>query len=112
MSQRNQFIDILNELASWLEFHGCQPIQWVVCGGVAMALQQLSQRPTVDVDVLGEWNPEMMEIIQIDEFPEKVKTCIRRVVEIHPELSGLKMNWVNLGPRRLVTSGLPKGFEK
>src|SRR5258706_3502090 len=105
-----QLLDLLNELAYWLEFYGCESIEWVVCGGAAMALQNLNMRLTVDVDVLGQWDSTLMELIQLTDFPEKVKTCIRRVVESHPELSGFKTNWVNLGPKQLAAIGLPKGF--
>jgi len=38
-----------------------------------------------------------MEIACIGGFSETVKSCIRRVVENHPELTGLGEKWVNLG---------------
>jgi len=75
-----------------------------------MALQGLSTRATRDVDVLGVWDSHLDEVICIKEFPDKVKSCIKRVLNDHPELSGLRENWINLGPSNLATIGLPEGF--
>jgi hypothetical protein len=105
-----KIMELLQELADWLELEESSPVEWVVCGGAAMALQNLNPRATRDVDVLGLWNAALMEIVRVEEFPEKVKSCIRRVADGHPELEGLKENWVNLGPRRLAEFGLPNGF--
>lgn len=100
---------LLAELADWLDHHECDPVEWVVCGGVALALQGLHTRTTRDVDVLGNWDTPGSEIAGIDDFPEKVKVCIERVIQDHPELQGTR--WINLGPRHLVEFGLPDGFE-
>lgn len=100
---------LLAELADWLDHHECDPVEWVVCGGVALALQGLHTRTTRDVDVLGTWDTPGSEIAGIDDFPEKVKVCIERVIQDHPELQGTR--WINLGPRHLVEFGLPDGFE-
>ncbi len=100
---------LLHELADWLEFEDCEPVEWVVCGGVALAFQGLRLRTTRDVDVLGNWNAADLVVSYIEDFPSKVKECIRKVAENHPELSGLGANWINLGPRSLA-HGLPKGF--
>ncbi|MCX5658428.1 MAG: hypothetical protein NTW19_01745 [Planctomycetota bacterium] len=101
---------LLEELAEWLDFEDCDPVEWVVCGGVALALQGLQNRTTRDVDVLGNWNVQTMEIACIEAFPEKVRACILRVVQRHPELSGFSESWINLGPRQLAKRGLPDGF--
>ncbi len=77
-----------------------------------MALQELNLRTTRDVDVLGQWNASLMKFTRVNQFPDNVKACIRRVAQNHPELTGLEDNWVNLGPRRLAEFGLPKGFEQ
>ena len=107
---RNMLESLLHELADWLEFDDCEPVEWVVCGGVALAFQGLRLRTTRDVDVLGDWKAADMVIACIEDFPSKVKTCIQRVTENHPELWGLGTNWINLVPRRLAAHGLPKGF--
>ncbi|MBI5725525.1 MAG: hypothetical protein HZA50_16325 [Planctomycetes bacterium] len=106
------FKTLLNELAEWLDFEDCEPVDWVVCGGTALMLQGLQTRVTRDVDVLGNWHAQSMEITLIEDFPEKVKACIQKVIENHAELSGLKNKWVNLGASRLAKFGLPKGFEQ
>lgn len=107
---RDILSDLLAEFANWLQFEGIESIEWLVCGGVAMALQNLNTRTTQDVDVLGEWNPSTLEVLSVDHFPENVNSCIRRVVSNHPELEGFKDNWINLGPSHLAKVGLPNGF--
>ncbi len=101
---------LLNELAQWLEFEGVESVEFLVCGGVALALQDLNDRATKDVDVLGEWNSSLLEVTCLKVFPEKVNSCIRRVAAAHRELEGLGANWVNLGPTHLAEQGLPEGY--
>ncbi len=103
---------LLEELADWLVYEDCQPVEWVVCGGVALALQDLTARSTRDVDVIGQWDAVLMQITRVEEFPQKVRYCIGQVAKAHPELKGMNEHWVNLGPRRLAEWGLPRGFEQ
>lgn len=103
---------LLDELAHWLEFEDCEPVEMVVCGGMALALQRLSVRPTRDLDVLGRWNGATREIELMEDLPAEVKKCVKRVADGHPELSGLDEKWVNPGPGRLAALGLPAGFEQ
>jgi hypothetical protein len=103
---------LLAELAEWLDFEDCDPVDWVVCGGTALMLQGLQSRTTRDVDVLGNWNGERMEIVATQDFSHAVKACIRKVIENHPEMPDLREKFVNMGPSQLVKFGLPKGFEQ
>lgn len=104
--------ELLEELAEWLAFEDCEPVEWVICGGLALTLQGLQARATRDVDVLGAWNPQRVEVASMEDFPEKVKACIERVAEDHPELAEFGAKWVNLGPSQLAQWGLPEGFEQ
>jgi hypothetical protein len=110
ITSRDTLIALLNELADWLKFENTGPVEWVVCGGVALALQGLNDRSTKDVDVLGGWEAGAMEVTLLERFPAPILSCIQRVAENHPELSGLRKDWVNLGPRALAKHGLPKGY--
>jgi hypothetical protein len=101
---------LLQELDQWMELEDCPPVDWVVCGGAALSLQKLQARPTRDVDVLGRWDETILDIAGIEAFSEEMVRCIDRVVTNHPELTGMGQNWINLGPRALVKSGLPHGF--
>jgi len=101
---------LLRELDQWMEFQDCPPVDWVVCGGAALGLQGLQDRPTRDVDVLGRWDDALLDVAGIEAFPEEVLACIQRVADNHPELAGMGRNWINLGPRALVQAGLPEGF--
>jgi len=107
---RDTMLRLLQELDEWMEFEDCPPTDWVVCGGTALGLQELVDRPTRDVDVLGNWDETLLNIILIEKFDDKILICIRRVADNHPELTGMKKNWVNLGPRTLAQAGLPTGF--
>jgi len=103
---------LLFELAQWLEFENCELVEWVICGGAAMALSEFNVRATQDVDVVGAWNANRSKIESLDDFSEPLKSCIARVAAGHPELAGFGQQWVNLGPAKLVRFGLPPQFEK
>ncbi len=106
----NTLNSLLQELADWLLLDDCQPVEWVVCGGAALALQDLQSRTTRDVDVLCEWDG--LTVTCIAKFPDEIKTCIQKVADSHPELRGLGNKWINLGPSKLARDGLPSGFEQ
>lgn len=107
---RDAILRLLQELDQWMELEDCPPVDWVVCGGAALGLQELQDRPTRDVDVLGQWNEAVLDVTGIETFPDEMVACIKRVVDNHPELAGMGPNWINLGPRALVQAGLPEGF--
>ncbi len=107
---RDAILRLLEELDHWMELEDCPPVDWVVCGGAALGLQQLQDRPTRDVDVLGRWDETVLDVAAIETFPDEMVACIKRVVDNHPELAGMGQNWINLGPRALVRGGLPEGF--
>lgn len=107
---RDAILRLLQELDQWMEQEDCQSVDWVICGGAALGLQGLRDRPTRDVDVLGRWNGAALSVASIEAFGEEILGCIKRVVNNHPELEGLGQNWVNLGPRALAQAGLPEGF--
>jgi hypothetical protein len=107
---RDTILRLLQELDQWMELEDCPPVDWVVCGVAALGLQELQDRPTRDVDVLGQWNEADLAVIGIETFPDELVACIERVVDNHPELAGMGQNWINIGPRALVQAGLPEGF--
>ncbi len=108
----NTLNSLLIELGDLLSLEDFNPVEWVVCGGAALALQKLQSRATQDIDVLADWNATDLTVMCIKEFPAKLKDCIQRVVANHPELEGLKSKWINLGPARIAAGGLPEGFEE
>jgi len=103
-------LQMLQELDQRMEFEGCPPADLVVCGGAAFGLLKLHDRPTRDVDVLGGWDRAARRITLIEAFDEKLQACIERVAQSHPELAGMGLDWINLGPRSLAKAGLPEGF--
>lgn len=100
-------LSLLRELNDALLLEQAPHVEWVICGGAALAIQGLSRRTTQDVDVLGSPIPEG---VAIGPFPPAVVRAIDRVAAAHPQLRGLGRAWVNTGPQELARRGLPKGF--
>ena len=82
---------LLRELNDALAIEGAEPVDWIICGGTALGLLGLVQRPTRDC------------------FPPSVERAIVRAAEAHPELQSSGISWVNLGPKGLLDFGLPPG---
>jgi hypothetical protein len=100
---------LLRELNDALAIEGAEPVNWIVCGGTALGILGLVRRPTRDVDVIGAWSAEALQVIQLDRFPLPVERAIARVADAHPELRSSGISWVNLGPKGLLNFGLPPG---
>ena len=100
---------LLRELNDALAIEGAEPADWIVCGGTALGILGLVQRPTRDVDVISGWSSATLQIVQIDRFPPAVERAIVRVADAHPELKSSGISWVNLGPKGLLDFGLPPG---
>jgi hypothetical protein len=100
---------LLRELNDALAIEGAEPVNWIVCGGTALGILGLVRRPTRDVDVIGAWSAEALQVIQLDRFPLLVERAIARVADAHPELRSSGISWVNLGPKGLLNFGLPPG---
>ncbi|MEY4787358.1 MAG: hypothetical protein RL692_1252 [Planctomycetota bacterium] len=101
---------LLKELNDALLLEDAAPVDWIVCGGTALALQGIGTRSTRDVDVLGNWMPQELQIVAIGIFPPAVERAIARVAEAHSELLEIGSRWVNLGPQEIVKCGLPERF--
>lgn len=104
---------LLRELNDALAIEGAEPVDWIVCGGTALGIIGVVQRPTRDIDVIGGWSSATLEIVQIDQFPLAVERAIARVADAHPELQSFGITnerpWVNLGAKGLLNFGLPSG---
>ena len=103
-------LPLLRELDAALLLEDADPVDWIVCGGTALALQGFGVRTTQDIDVLGTPIPGSTGIAVIGAFPPAVQRAIARVAAAHPELVGMGPNWVNLGPQAIASAGLPAGF--
>lgn len=107
----DHILGLLKELNDALTLETAEPVEWVICGGTALALHGLIRRTTRDVDVLGDRSSSGVEVAAVRRFPDPVVRAIQRVADAHPELQLKRSSWVNLGPRQLVDWGLPDGFE-
>jgi len=101
---------LLKELNDALLLEDAAPVDWIVCGGTALALQGFGTRTTRDVDVLGNWMRQELQIVAIGTFPPAVERAIVRVAQAHSELLDMGSRWVNLGPQEIVKHGLPERF--
>ena len=100
---------LLRELNDALSLEGAGHVDWIVCGGTALALKGMLSRTTQDVDVIAAWSASSLDVIGLRDFPPAVERAIDRVAAAHPELRAAGKRWVNLGPRRLLEFGLPAG---
>ncbi len=102
---------LLRELNDALALEGADPVDWIVCGGTALAILELVRRTTRDVDVIAGWSETARQVIELDRFPPAVLRAIARVADAHPELNASDISWVNLGAKGLLAFGLPVGCE-
>jgi hypothetical protein len=100
---------ILRELDAALALEGAVPVEWIICGGTALAIRGLARRTTRDVDVIAAWSPQSLEIVPLERFARPVERAIDRVAAAHPELQSGGLRWVNLGASGLLRFGLPPG---
>ncbi|HCU25399.1 MAG TPA: hypothetical protein DF383_10290 [Deltaproteobacteria bacterium] len=70
-------------------------VEVAICGGTALNLAGLLERPTKDVDVLAP-----------DPWPE----VLEKAVELTAKRFNLKPDWMNPGPVDLLRMGLPQGY--
>lgn len=103
---------ILAELDRALTIESAKPARWLVCGGVALALQGLTSRSTSDLDVIGSLSDIAFGVTPMDGFPTEVLRAIDRVALSRPELQTGSTRWVNLGASGLLRFGLPDGLER
>ncbi len=89
-----------------------QRFDLVVIGGGALLLQDLIQRPTLDLDAValvaaGKW-------VSSKPLPEKFLEAVRDVAEAFglPYEPRHEKDWINGGPSMLLKLGLPEGFEE
>jgi hypothetical protein len=109
MIDHHEAPDLLRELNDALVLEGSDPVDWVVCGGTALALRGLITRATQDLDVIGGWGANVLEVVRLNQFPDSVNRAIDRVADVHHELRASGHRWVNLGPQGLLRLGLPPG---
>lgn len=70
-------------------------LEVAICGGTALNLSGLIDRPTQDVDVVS---------------PEKWPDPFQQAVNITAKKYNLKPDWMNPGPVDLFRQGLPEGY--
>lgn len=108
--QGRDFEKYLRALALQLKAVGSRRMELVVCGGAALGLLGLSDRPTRDIDVLGEIKsepgarPRLVEPVDIALFEQAAGKVARDY--------GLPEDWINLGGVWQVGLGLPEGIEE
>lgn len=75
----------------------------VVCGGAALAVLNLVQRTTKDIDVIGQFKDGQIEYTGFDsKFKEQIS-----IVAV---LFNLPSDWINTRPESFIRSGLPPGL--
>lgn len=98
---------MLKALGELLEEEGFDPVDMLVCGGMAQVLQRFTTRRTTDIDSLGfventEGRPRLLKPI----FDVPLRMAIERVGTVH----GKGKNWLNSGAISLHDTELPEGL--
>ena len=97
-------------LGEKMQFRQCQPLGLVICGGAALNVMGLIERPTIDADVLAlvlvRGDKASLQAAP-DMLPADVRECI---AEVSDDLGLGKQQWLNTGPRDLFAKGLPEGL--
>lgn len=106
-SKTEQIYVWLTALAEKMDAHRCEPLGLVVCGGAALRVLGVLDRPTKDVDVIA-LSMKNRLAPTTDEFPAGFREC---VVEVAEDL-GLATDWLNRGPSKLLDMGLPDGWRQ
>ena len=98
----------LKRLNSRMVYGEVAPVEIVVCGGAALIVNKLVSRSTRDVDIvaLAHSRGANVELSREKLLPEEIR---RLVAEIGIEL-GIREDWLNFGPSRLLKFGLPAGL--
>jgi hypothetical protein len=100
---------LLRALSEKMDFYACQPLGIVVCGGAALNVMGVLDRPTRDVDVIalastGKGPLRLSEAT----FPEEVRRCVHEVAADFGESQA----WLHCGPAEIFRKGLPQGMEQ
>ena len=92
---KGELLRYLKEVAEIYTDLGGPVLEVAICGGTALNLAGLLERPTQDVDVIAP-----------AEWPE----ALQQAVSITARRFNLKSDWMNLGPVDLFLMGLPTGY--
>jgi len=107
LSNAEQVKRLLRALSEKMESHRCRPVGLVVCGGAAMNVAGLVERPTRDIDVLATAEDRLGGTeLRPAELPDDLRECVRQVAQEF----GLPAGWLNPGRRELFGKGLPEGI--
>lgn len=94
---------LLDYLGQQLELRQVDPLTIVVCGGSALNVMGLVERPTRDIDVLGRLEDEGVVRADLpDGFWAAADTVAREF--------DLDEKWINAEPSIMVETGLPEGL--
>lgn len=101
--------EALHRLGKKMLYRGIEPVSLVVCGGSALNVLNIGERPTGDMDVLSLVKEENGEL-KLDRqrvLPDAFKEVI---AETAADLGIPDTEWLNMGPSHVLNWGLPDGF--
>lgn len=103
--------EALKRLNMKMVYEEMTPINMVSCGGGALNLLGLINRPTTDLDIIGLAKVDTKSKLRIEFAKTLPPRFSELIAEIGRELR-LRHDWLNLGPSVLLDFGLPPGFDE
>ncbi len=98
---------LLRQLGEALQDMDSDPIEILVCGGMALIMQGLVVRPTTDIDGIGFIDDEEGSLVL--RSPD-MQHAFREARERVATANSLGNRWINFQSRTLIDNGLPEGI--
>lgn len=99
--------EYLEALGSILEKESGEPLDILVCGGMALILQGLIDRRTRDIDGIAlVTEKDGAYVLKKPHLKKAFKKALRRVAAVY----GITPNWISFQARTLLDDGLPPGI--
>lgn len=98
---------LFSQLGEALQEGGSDPIDILVCGGMALIMQDLVVRPTTDIDGIGcVVDEEGSLVLRSPDMQHAFRQARERVAAANE----LGNRWINFQSRTLIDNGLPEGI--
>lgn len=110
MYNKEKLVQALILLGKRLDLANAPVIRLLVCGGAALIITDMCDRPTKDIDIVAIGYLSESDELKFKELEQMPEILQKEVKQVALDL-GLAENWLNSGPTELMRYGLPEGFQ-